>query len=188
MKLLRKLENPLVYRLIIIGTLILIFISIFFFISYKHKLDEESRLKNEYNQTIENIDDNTRNITKNRAATQKLKDNANILEQKGIKTIKEYLDVANMSYIKSTDDIKKQYDLMLRNDVSKELRDNEEFKKIHPPKKYNIYPGTQRSNTLDFYIENTGDDTLFTNNLIVTYDLAKDEIVGFKTFRQRGDE
>lgn len=178
----RKIYMPL---FIIVICLIIV---LMFFIWYAKDTNRSAEAaKSKYNAYVIETRNNQQRIVQNRAATQKMEDNPKMLEKRGREKVEKYLQLAYKQQSKSTDQIKKDYDLMLRSDVAKNVRNNSEFNKVFAPKDYKIYPNIARGSSMDFYIENTGDDKLFTNDMIITYDMSANKIIDFKTFRDRGD-
>lgn len=183
-----KLNQPRVYIPIFIITGIVLIVALFFVWHTNAKEDESLSIKKQYHSNKYVINENNKQITEDRAAIQKIEDNPSALEKKGIEKVKKYLNVAYQQQNKSSDETKKEYNIMLKNDIDKNIRDSEEFRKIFAPKDYNLYPGVIRGSTIDIYVENKGNDKAFTNDMTITYDLSSDQITNFKTYRDRGDQ
>lgn len=188
MQLFNQLNKPKVYiPIFVIAGCLGVFL-LFFIWNVHQKTDESLDAKAEYQSNIQNTKENNQQVVNDRAAIQKIKDHPKQLEDQGIAKVKKYLKIAYQQQNKSNDDIKKDYNLMLKNDISKSVRNNSEFNKIYVPKDYKLYPGTTRGASIDIYVENQGDNTQFTNDMIITYNLSSDKITNFETYRDRGDE
>lgn len=172
-----------------LGVLIISFV--IFMICYYNVKDNENKaesLESDHKTLQTDVNRTKDSILNKRVAIQKVKENPKRLERQGFKKAKKFINLAYAEQNSTDEEAKDAYNTFLKEDVSKDVLNDKSFKSIFPPEKYKIYPGVTRGEEITIYVESTTDDTAFTNDMTITYDLKEDKLTQITAYRDRGDQ